>query len=74
MMRFTIAGDSKPGADNAAVVIPPGVAHALRSIGNEDLIMVYGTSTTFNPDWEGRIASDIANCPLPADWSAYLDA
>ena len=74
VMRFTIAGDSKPGVDNAVVVIPPGVAHALRSIGNEDLIMVYGTSTTFNPDWEGRIASDIENCPLPADWSAYLDA
>ena len=50
VMRFTISGDSKPGNDNAAVVIPPGVGHALRSIGNEDLIMVYGTSTTFNPD------------------------
>jgi dTDP-4-dehydrorhamnose 3,5-epimerase-like enzyme len=72
IMRFTIAGDSKPGNDNAAVVIPPGVAHALRSIGSEDLIMVYGTSTTFNPDWEGRIGSAIENAPLPADWAGYL--
>ena len=72
MMRFTIHGDSKPGANNAAVVIPPGVAHALRSIGNEDLIMVYGTSTTFNPDWEGRIESGIELAPLPPDWVAYL--
>ncbi len=73
VMRFTISGDSKPGNDNAAVVIPPGVGHALRSIGNEDLIMVYGTSTTFNPDWEGRIGSAIENAPLPADWSDYLE-
>ena len=74
IMRLTITGDSKPGKDNAAVVIPPGVAHALRSIGNEDLIMVYGTSTTFNPEWEGRIASGIESAPLPADWSSYLAA
>lgn len=74
IMRFTIAGDSRPGMDNAAVVIPPGVGHALRSIGNEDLIMVYGTSTTFNPDWEGRIGSGIENAPLPPDWSDYLES
>jgi dTDP-4-dehydrorhamnose 3,5-epimerase-like enzyme len=72
IMRFTIHGDSKPGTNNAAVVIPPGVAHALRSIGNEDLIMVYGTSTTFKPDWEGRIESGIEASPLPPDWAAYL--
>jgi dTDP-4-dehydrorhamnose 3,5-epimerase-like enzyme len=73
IMRFTIAGDSRPGNDNAAVVIPPGVGHALRSIGNEDLIMVYGTSTSFNPDWEGRIASGIETAPLPVDWTDYLE-
>jgi dTDP-4-dehydrorhamnose 3,5-epimerase-like enzyme len=72
VMRFTLCGDSKPGMDNAAVVIPPGVAHALRSTGTEDLIMVYGTSTTFDPRWEGRIASGIENSPLPADWTSYL--
>lgn len=72
VMRFTIAGDSRPGPDNAAVVIPPGVAHALRSIGNEDLIMVYGTSTVFNPSWEGRIESSVENAPLPGDWTEYL--
>ncbi len=72
MMRFTITGDSRPGADNIAIVIPPGVGHALRSIGNEDLIMVYGTSTSFNPDWEGRIESDVENAPLPEDWTSYM--
>lgn len=74
VMHFTICGDSRPGMDNAAVVIPPGVAHALRSIGNEDLIMVYGTSTTFDPQWEGRIASGIENSPLPPDWTSYLES
>ena len=73
IMRVTITGDSIAGNDNAAVVIPPGVGHALRSIGNEDLIMVYGTSTSFNPDWEGRIASGIENAPLPVDWADYLE-
>jgi dTDP-4-dehydrorhamnose 3,5-epimerase-like enzyme len=72
VMRFVIAGDSRPGPDNAAVVIPPGVAHALRNIGNEDLLMVYGTSTTFNPEWEGRIASEVEAAPLPASWERYL--
>lgn len=72
VMRFTIAGDSRPGADNAAVVIPPGVAHALRNIGNEDLIMVYGTTTTFNPDWEGRLESAVEQSLLPNDWQSFL--
>lgn len=72
IMRFTISGDSRPGADNVSVVIPPGVGHALRSIGNEDLIMAYGTSTSFNPDWEGRIASGVESAPLPAEWADYL--
>jgi dTDP-4-dehydrorhamnose 3,5-epimerase-like enzyme len=72
IMRFTISGDSRPGVDNVAVVIPPGVGHALRSIGNEDLVMTYGTSTSFNPDWEGRISSDIERASLPLDWGEYL--
>ncbi len=73
IMRFRISGDSRPGTDNAAVVIPPGVAHALRNIGNEDLIMVYGTSTSFNPAWEGRIASGVERAALPADWAQYIE-
>ncbi|RYD40648.1 MAG: hypothetical protein EOP85_13915 [Verrucomicrobiaceae bacterium] len=72
VMRFIIPGDSRPGPDNAAVVIPSGVAHALRNTGNEDLIMVYGTSTTFNPAWEGRIESGVEKAPLPVDWQRYL--
>ena len=73
IMRFTIPGDSRPGPDNAAVVIPSGVAHALRNIGNEDLIMVYGTSTVFNPAWEGRIESGVEKAPLPTEWERYLE-
>jgi dTDP-4-dehydrorhamnose 3,5-epimerase-like enzyme len=72
-MRFVISGDSRPGPDNAGVVIPPGVGHALRNIGNEDLIMVYGTTTVFNPEWEGRIESSVENSPLPEDWQNYLE-
>jgi len=74
VMRFVIDGDSRPGANNAGVVIPAGVGHALRSIGNEDLIMVYGTSTSFNPAWEGRIESDVEKAPPPAGWEAYLSS
>lgn len=72
IMRFMISGDSKPGNDNSAVVIPPGVSHALRCIGTEDLIMVYGTSTRFQPRWEGRIGSSIESDPIPSNWSEYL--
>lgn len=73
VMRFTIMGDSRPGQDNAGVIIPPGVAHALRNIGSEDLLMVYGTSTTFNPAWEGRISSSVEASVLPEDWIGYLN-
>jgi dTDP-4-dehydrorhamnose 3,5-epimerase-like enzyme len=72
VMRFTIDGDERPGPNNAAVIIPAGVAHALRSIGNHDLIMVYGTSTIFDPNSEGRIESSIEKAPLPQDWQDYL--
>jgi dTDP-4-dehydrorhamnose 3,5-epimerase-like enzyme len=74
IMRFSIAGDDLPGNDNVAVVIPPGVAHALRSIGTTDLIMVYGTSTVFDPASEGRIASSVETMSLPEDWTAYLES
>ena len=72
IMRFVIAGDSRPGPDNAAVVIPPGVGHGLINLGNEDLIMVYGTSTVFNPHWEGRIESGLEQSRLPEEWTRYL--
>jgi len=72
VMRFTIEGDDQRGAHNAAVVIPAGVAHALRVEGSRDLIMVYGTSTCFEPKFEGRIAAEVENAALPADWESYL--
>lgn len=74
LMRLFIDGDDHRGANNIAIVIPPGVAHALRAEGSEDLIMVYGTTTVFNPAHEGRIASEVEEMPLPPEWAAYLSS
>jgi dTDP-4-dehydrorhamnose 3,5-epimerase-like enzyme len=71
-MRLFIDGDNHCSANNCAVVIPPGVAHAIRVEGSEDLIMVYGTSTSFVPEFEGRIASDVESAPLPESWQKFL--
>ncbi len=73
VMRFFIDGDNHPGNNNAGVVIPPGVAHAIRVEGSEDVIMVYGTSTVFRPEFEGRIASEMENASLPNAWQKFLD-
>ena len=51
-----------------------GVAHALRCVGTKDLIMVYGTSTTFVPENEGRIAHGVETAHAPAEWEAYFNS
>jgi dTDP-4-dehydrorhamnose 3,5-epimerase-like enzyme len=71
-MRFFVDGDNHPGANNVGVVVPPGVAHAIRVEASEDVIMVYGTSTPFHPEFEGRIASEIETAPLPESWERVL--
>jgi len=71
-MRFFVDGDNHRSRNNAGIVIPPGVAHAIRAEGSEDLIMVYGTSTTFQPEFEGRIASEIETAELPSSWRKFL--
>ncbi len=71
-MRIFIDGDDHRGPNNAAVVIPPGVAHAIRVEGSTDLIMVYGTSTSFQAEFEGRIASEVETLELPASWEKFL--
>jgi dTDP-4-dehydrorhamnose 3,5-epimerase-like enzyme len=71
-MRLFIDGDDHRGPNNAAVVIPPGVAHAIRVEGSADLVMVYGTSTSFRAEFEGRIASDVENAALPDSWQKFL--
>jgi len=71
-MRIFIDGDDHRGPNNVAVVIPPGVAHAIRVEGSEDLIMVYGTSTSFRAEFEGRIASDVETAALPDSWLKFL--
>lgn len=71
-MRFFVDGDNHRGANNVGVVVPPGVAHAIRVEGSEDVIMVYGTSTIFKPEFEGRIASEIETAELPREWQEFL--
>ena len=73
VMRFFVDGDNHRGNNNVGVVIPPGVAHAIRAQGAEDVIMVYGTSTIFHPEFEGRIASEVENAELPEPWQKFLD-
>jgi dTDP-4-dehydrorhamnose 3,5-epimerase-like enzyme len=72
-MRFFVDGDNHRGQNNVGVVVPPGVAHAIRVEGSEDVIMVYGTSVIFHPEFEGRIASEIETAPLPESWQKFLD-
>src|SRR5258708_8986160 len=71
-MRLFVDVDNHRSRNNVGVVIPPGVAHAIRAEGSEDVIMVYGTSTTFQPEFEGRIASAIETAELPESWRKFL--
>jgi len=72
VMRFFVDGDNHRSSNNIGIVIPPGVAHAIRAEGSEDVIMVYGTSTPFHPEFEGRIASEIETSELPESWQKFL--
>jgi dTDP-4-dehydrorhamnose 3,5-epimerase-like enzyme len=72
VMRFIVEGDDHRGLNNAGVVIPAGVAHALRVEGATNAIMVYGTSTQFDPSFEGRIADGVERAPLPVEWEARV--
>jgi dTDP-4-dehydrorhamnose 3,5-epimerase len=40
------------------LLIPPGVAHGYKVIGQEETILVYATDRFYNPDDEGRIPYD----------------
>ena len=71
-MRLFVDGDNHRSRNNVGIVIPPGVAHGIRAEGSEDVIMVYGTSTTFQPEFEGRIASEIETAELPESWRRFL--
>ena len=72
IMRFIVDGDNHRGANNAGVLIPAGVAHALRAESSEDVVMVYGTTTKFDPVAEGRIESGLETSQLPPEWKDYL--
>src|SRR6266581_811064 len=71
-MRFFVDGDNHRGRNNVGIVVPPGVEHAIRVEGSEDVIMIYGTSTIFTPEFEGRIASEIETATLPESWQKFL--
>ena len=73
-MHIFIDGDDHRGKNNAGIVIPPGVAHAIRVEGTTDAMMVYGTTTKFDPAFEGRIADDLERATLPAEWQKYFGA
>ena len=73
-MRFNVDGDNHRSSNNVGIVVPPGVAHAIRVEGSEDVIMVYGTSTSFRPEFEGRIASDVETAVLPESWQRFLNS
>jgi len=49
-MRLFVDGDNHRSRNNVGVVIPPGVAHAIRAEGSEDVIMVYGRARRFSPN------------------------
>jgi dTDP-4-dehydrorhamnose 3,5-epimerase-like enzyme len=72
IMRFFVDGDNHRSSNNVGIVVPPGVAHAIRAEGSEDVMMVYGTSTSFHPEFEGRIASEIETAELPESWQKFL--
>jgi dTDP-4-dehydrorhamnose 3,5-epimerase-like enzyme len=71
-MRLFVDGDNHRSRNNVGIVVPPGVAHAIRAEGSEDVIMVYGTSTPFHAEFEGRIASDVETAALPDSWRKFL--
>jgi dTDP-4-dehydrorhamnose 3,5-epimerase-like enzyme len=71
-MRFFVDGDNHRSNNNVGVVIPPGVAHAVRAEGVEDVVTVYGTTMVFHPEFEGRIASEIEAAQLPEEWQQFL--
>jgi dTDP-4-dehydrorhamnose 3,5-epimerase-like enzyme len=72
VMRVLVEGDDQRGPNNAGLIIPAGVAHALRAEGGRDVMMVYGTSTSFHAEFEGRIASGVESAPPPDEWVKYL--
>ncbi len=72
VMRFFIEGDDQRGPNNACAVIPSGVAHAMRVEGSREAIMVYGTTTIFEPEFEGRLVDEIERPMLPEEWQKYI--
>lgn len=73
-LRFFFESRLNRQGESVGLIIPPGVAHAIRTESSDDVIMVYGTSTVFDPAAEGRIESGIETADLPADWKRYMQS
>src|SRR5260370_14932940 len=54
-MRFFVDGDNHRGRNNVGIVVPPGVAHAIRVEGSEAVIMISVTTTIFPPQFQDPI-------------------
>ncbi len=48
------------------LLIPPGVAHGYKVIGEQPSVLVYVTNRTYNPADEGRIAYN--DTAIAYDW------
>src|SRR5439155_1824091 len=70
-MRFFVDGDNHRGRNNVGIVVPPGAPPAIQVEASENVIMIYGTSTIFHLEFEGRIASEIETAGLPDSWQRF---
>jgi len=69
---FGIICDSRPKQLDPRSRVQKTVAECpLRVESSGDLIMVYGTSTNFDPQFLGRIGSSVESAPLPPEWAQY---
>ena len=69
VMRFLIEGDDHRGPNNAGVVIPAGVAHALRVEGADGCHHgLRHQHLSSSRRFEGRIADGLERAPLDAAW------
>jgi dTDP-4-dehydrorhamnose 3,5-epimerase len=53
--QYAVSGPMRPWQ----VLIPPGVAHGYKIIGNQDALLVYMTDQFYNPKDEGRLPTTI---------------
>lgn len=50
----------------AGIIVPPGVGHGYKVIGNDNAVLVYVTNRIYNPEDEGRVPYN--NPSIAYDW------